>query len=192
MALTHRTDSRRKMRGYRRGGSRPARLRIFCFPDNRNQIGRRFGGDLGGLLRQPGNLHTQVLDARRCHSGTDTRHLGRGFFPRRARRQQIAPDVDRVFGLLKVFTEAWLAVKAPPPSGFEKFGQILQALLGKRAPARNDVSPACDIEWIGHEPARKRKKRGRNRDESLRHGRYILWKTLPKSTARHYWTSAIN
>src|SRR4051812_42587564 len=84
-------------------------------------------------------------------------------------------------------------MKPPPSAGFEQFGEVLQPLLGESAPTRNDIAPTGDVELIGHEPDRKeRSGRGRNGDESLRHGRYILWKTLAKSTVQHYRTSVID
>ena len=52
-------------------------------------------------------------------------------------------------------------MKPPPPAGFEEFGEIVQPLLGKSAPARHDVAPACDVELICHEPARKERRKTR-------------------------------
>ena len=59
------------------------------------------------------------------------------------------------------FRERRLAVKAAPAAGLEQFGEVFQPLLGKGAPARDDVAAACHVDSMCHEPARKEKKRTR-------------------------------
>ena len=69
-------------------------------------------------------------------------------------------------------------MKPPPPAGFEEFGEIVQSLLGKSAPARNGVATACHVDLMCHEFARKEKNgRGRNERESIKRDTYLLWKT---------------
>ena len=63
-------------------------------------------------------------------------------------------------------------------NGLEQFGEILQPLLGKSAPARDGVATACHVDLMCHESARREKNgRGRNERESIKRDAYILWKT---------------
>jgi hypothetical protein len=69
-------------------------------------------------------------------------------------------------------------VKAAPAAGLEQFGEVLEPLLGKSAPARDGVATACHVHLMCHESARKEKNgRGRNERESIKRDAYILWKT---------------
>ena len=91
------------------------------------------------------------------------------------------------------FRETRFAVIAAPAAGLEQFGEIFQPLLGKSAPARDNVAAACHVESMCHEPARKEKNgRRRNRHESIKRDRYILWKTLTMSSKRHHWAPHID
>ena len=60
--------------------------------------------------------------------------------------------------------KATFAVIAAPAAGLEQLGQILQPLLGKSAPARDNIAATCHVESMCHEPARK-EKNGRGRNE---------------------------
>src|ERR1017187_4988723 len=102
-------------------------------------------------------------------------------------RRQFAPDFHRGFGLLDILQKGEFAVKAAPAAGFEQLSEVLQPLLGKSAPARDDVAAACHVESMCHEPARKEKKRTRTqRNESIRRDRDILWKTFALSSSHPY------
>ena len=101
--------------------------------------------------------------------------------------QQIAPGLDRGLGFLNVFEEGEFAVIAAPAPGLEQFGEIFQPLLGKVAPARDNIAATRHICMKCHKSARKEKNgRGRNRHESIRCDMDILWKTSALSSARHY------
>jgi len=86
-------------------------------------------------------------------------------------RPRASPDrarFDRRLGLSDILEKGKLAVKAPPAAGLEQFGEVLQPLLGKSRPARDDVTAARHVESVCHEPARKEKNgRRRNRHESI-------------------------
>ena len=84
-----------------------------------------------------------------------------------SRDQQIAPGFDRGFGFLDVFEKDGFAVIAAPAAGFEQFGEMVQPLFGKLAPARDDVAATCHVGSMCHENARMEKNgRRRNRTES--------------------------
>ena len=101
--------------------------------------------------------------------------------------RQIAPDLDRDLDFLDVFEKCAFAVIAAPAAGFEQLGEVFQPLLGKGAPARNDVAAACHVCSMCHELARKEKDgRGRNGDESIGRDRDILWKTFALSRCNLY------
>src|SRR5438270_13822319 len=79
---------------------------------------------------------------------------------------QISPDFHRCLGFLDIFEKRPFRVIAPPAPGLEQFGEMFQPLLGKAAPARNNIA-TCPVYTMCHEPARKEKNgRRRNRDES--------------------------
>ena len=112
-------------------------------------------------------------------------NIDRGIVRRSFAGRQITPGFHRRFGLLDVFQECGLAVKAAPAAGLEQFGEVLQSLLGKIAPARKDIAAASHVESLCHEAARKEKNgRRRNRTESTERDRDILWKTFPMSSER--------
>src|SRR5262249_2774927 len=71
--------------------------------------------------------------------------------------QDAAPGLHRILGFADVLEEGDLVVIAAPAAGLEQFGEIVQPLLGKSTPARNDVAPPCDVGSIWHQKARKRK-----------------------------------
>ena len=62
-----------------------------------------------------------------------------------SRAAQIAPDFDRGLGFLDILEKGEFAVKAAPAAGLEQFGEVFQPLLGKSAPARDDVAAACHV-----------------------------------------------
>src|SRR5665811_559345 len=130
------------------------------------------------------NLIAQPFAARQRRPGaTEPGDVDGGIVPGGLARRQIAPDFHRGFGLLDILQERELAVIAAPAAGLEKFGEVLQPLLGKIAPARDDVAAPCHVQLMCHEPARKEKNgRGRNRNESIRRDRDILWKTFTLSS----------
>ena len=83
-------------------------------------------------------------------------------------QQQIAPEFDRGLGFLDIFEKSEFAVIAAPAAGLEQFGEVIQPLLGKSAPARDNVAAARHVQSMCHEPARKEKNgRGRNGNESI-------------------------
>ena len=71
--------------------------------------------------------------------------------------QQAAPGLHRALGFPDVFEKGGLAVIAARAAGLEQFGEIVQPLLGKSTPARNDVASPRDVGSICHQKARKRK-----------------------------------
>ena len=54
---------------------------------------------------------------------------------------------------------------AAPAPGFEQFGEVFQPLLGKSAPARDNVATVSHVHSMCHEPARK-EKNGRRRNRT--------------------------
>jgi hypothetical protein len=114
-------------------------------------------------------LIAQFAAARQCRSGAaEPGDVDRGIVARGFARRQIAPDLDRRLGLPDILEKGKLAVKTPPAAGLEQFGEVLQPLLGKSRPARDDVTAARHVESVCHEPARKEKNgRRRNRHESI-------------------------
>ena len=106
-----------------------------------------------------------------------------GIVRRSLARRQVAPDFDRGLGFLDIFEKGAFAVIAAPAAGLEQFGEIFQPLLGKSAPARDDVAAARHVQSMCHEPARKEKNgRRRNGNESIGRDRDILWKTFALSS----------
>ena len=104
----------------------------------------------------------------RCPGTTEPRDVDGEIVAGSLGCRQIAPDLDRDLGFLDVFEKCAFAVIAAPAAGFEQLSEVFQPLLGKGAPARNDVAAACHVCSICHEPARKEKNgRGRNRHESV-------------------------
>ena len=100
-----------------------------------------------------------------------------------SRTSQIAPDFHRRLGFPDIFEKCLFGVIAPPAPGLEQFGEIFQPLLGKIAPARNNIAATCPVCMMCHKPARKEKNgRRRNRDESIGRDRDILWKTSSLSS----------
>src|ERR1035437_431706 len=130
------------------------------------------------------NLIAQPFAARQRRPGaTEPGDVDGGIIPGGLARRQIAPDFHRGFGLLDILQEREFAVIAAPAAGLEKFGEVLQPLLGKIAPARDDVAAPCHVQLMCHEPARKEKNgRRRNGHESIRRDRDILWKTFKLSS----------
>src|SRR5258705_7938826 len=110
-----------------------------------------------------------------------------GVVERGLARFQTAPEFDRGFGLLDIFEKCAFAVKAPPAAGLEQFGEVVQPLLRKIAPAGNNVAAARQVRVcvyvMCHKPARNEENgRRRNRDESIGRDRDILWKTSSLSS----------
>ena len=82
--------------------------------------------------------------------------VDRGVFQRGFAVQQVAPGFDRGLGLLDVFEKFEFGVIAAPAPALEQFGEVFQPLLGKVAPARNDVAAARHVCRKCHKLARKR------------------------------------
>ena len=130
--------------------------------------------------RSRARLRTEVLPARPSQETSTAELSGEA-----SRDRQITPGFHRRLGLPDVFEECGLAVKAAPAAGLEQFGEVLQPLLGKIAPARKDIAAASHVESLCHEAARKEKNgRRRNRTKSIERDRDILWKTFPMSSER--------
>ena len=82
--------------------------------------------------------------------------------------QQIAPEFDRGLGLLDILEKGAFAVITAPAAGLEQLREVIQPLLGKSAPARDNVAAACHVQSMCHKPAREEKNgRGRNGNESI-------------------------
>ena len=115
--------------------------------------------------------------------------IGSGGFAHR----QSAPDFHRGLGFLDIFEKSEFAVKAAPAAGLEQFGEIFQSLLGKRAPARDDISAARHVQSMCHEPSPQgERRRGRNPDESNQYDSDILWKTFVLSSGDPCQTAGID
>src|SRR5258708_33240424 len=87
--------------------------------------------------------------------------VDRRIVPRCLAQRQLTPDSHRGLGLLDILKKCKFAVKAAPAAGLEQFGEVLQPLLGKTAPARHDAATACHVALMCHDPARKERKRTR-------------------------------
>ena len=142
---------------HRRRGRRFIRIGTVNFPGNRNIGRRRFGRYLGRLRRQPATPNAQPTVQQRRLAATEPGNIDRGIIPRGLAHQQIAPDFHGCLGLLDILEEGDFAVKAAPAAGLEQLSQILQPLLGKSAPARDNIAATFHVESMCHEPARKEK-----------------------------------
>ena|SRR2546428_2549227 len=82
--------------------------------------------------------------------------VDRGVFQRGLAVQQVTPGFDGGLGLLDVFEKFEFGVIAAPAPALEQFGEVFQPLLGKVAPARNDVAAARHVCRKCHKSARMR------------------------------------
>ena len=111
-----------------------------------------------------------------------------------------ASRVDRLrqvstahLGFLDIFEKCDFAVIAAPAAGLEQLGEMFQPLLGKIAPARDNVAATCHVSSMCHGPARRRENgRRRNRTNHLHVTSDILWKTSALSSKRRYYTPPID
>ena len=78
-------------------------------------------------------------------AATEPGNIDRGIIPRGLAHQQIAPDFDGCLGLLDILEEGDFAVKAAPAAGLEQLSQVLQPLLGKSAPARDNIAATFHV-----------------------------------------------
>src|ERR1700731_2978153 len=91
-----------------------------------------------------------------------------GMIPGILTRYQIAPELDRGLGFLDILEKGEFAVITAPAAGFEKLREMIQPLLGKSAPAPDNVATARHVQSMCHKPAREEKNgRGRNGNESI-------------------------
>src|SRR4030088_169088 len=108
------------------------------------------------------NLIAQHLAARQRRSAaTEPGDVDGGIVAGGLAQRQIAPDFHRGLGLLDILEKGEFAVIAAPAAGIEQFGEVLQPLLGERAPACNNVAATCHVCSMCHESARKEKERTR-------------------------------
>ena len=91
-----------------------------------------------------------------------------GMVPGILTHQQIAPEFDRGLGFLDILEKGEFAVITAPAAGFEQLREVIEPLLGKSAPAPDNVATARHVQSLCHKPARKEKNgRGRNGNESI-------------------------
>src|SRR4051812_24239619 len=80
---------------------------------------------------------------------------------------------------LDVFQKRDFAVITAPASALEQLGQMLQPLLGQRAPALNDLPAALDVGSLCHEKVRKEENgRGRNGTNQFKRWQIFCGKVL--------------
>src|ERR1700743_430852 len=107
--------------------------------------------------------------------------MDRGIIQRGFAGCEAAPGLDGVLGLLDIFQERQFAVIAAPAPGFEQFGEMLEPLLGQRAPAVKDFLRARYVRSLCHEKVRK-EENGRETQRITPVPIDILWKTFSLSS----------
>lgn len=71
-------------------------------------------------------------------------------------------------GFLDILEKGEFAVITAPAAGFEQLREVIEPLLGKSAPASDNVATARHVQSLCHKLARKEKNgRGRNGNESI-------------------------
>ena len=118
----------------------------------------RFGWYRRRLRSKPMSLMGQPFAARQRRPGpTEPGDIDGGMVPRVLTYQQVAPEFDRGLGLLDILEKGEFGVITAPAAGLEQFGEVIEPLLGKSAPAPDNVATARHVQSMCHEPARRRK-----------------------------------
>src|ERR1700678_154821 len=170
-----------------RCGRRFIRRHAKGFQADRNNGWRRFGWYRRWLRLKPIGAIADVAARQGLPGPTEPRDIDGGMVPGGLARQQIAPEFDRGLGLLDILEKGEFAVITAPAAGLEQLREMIQPLLGKSAPAPDNVATARRVQSMSHKPARKEKNgRGRNGNESIRRDTHILWKTFALSSERPY------
>ena len=111
---------------------------------------------LGAPRRRRDVIVRQRIAARRYRlraiqpGNVDGRIVQRGLAGR-----EPAPGLDRVFGFLDIFQKREFAVIAAPAPGLEQFGEVIEPLLGQRAPAVENLLAPRHVHSLCHEKVRK-------------------------------------